>query len=93
MEKTARHPHDPRGLIREAYRIEGIGEADCRSIFFDWALGLPAETDPAAAAAELMAHHADQPADHPMTALLREAAAGRGGDDFGRRRRRREKRV
>ena len=32
--------YDPRNLIREAYRIEGITLADCRSIFLDWALGL-----------------------------------------------------
>jgi hypothetical protein len=70
--------HDPRGLIREAYRIEGIGAADCRSIFLDWALGLPAGTAPAEAAAALLAAHAP-PADHPMTALLREAAGGTAG--------------
>ena len=85
MAPTDRHPHDPRGLIREAYRIEGIGEADCRSIFFDWALGLPADTDPAGAARDLLAHHAAEPADHPMTGLLREAAEGQGGR-AGRRR-------
>ncbi len=75
--------YDPRELIREAYRIEGIGPADCRSIFLDWALGLPAGTPPAEAAAALLAHHAP-PADHPMTALLREAAGGPAGR--GRRR-------
>ena len=74
---------DERGLIREAYRIEGIGAADCRSIFLDWALGLPAGVAPAEAAAALLAQHAP-PADHPMTALLREAAAGPAGK--GRRR-------
>ena len=67
--------HDPRNLIGEAYRIEGIGAADCRSIFLDWALGLPAGVAPAEAAAALLAQHAP-PADHPMTALLAEAAAG-----------------
>ena len=89
MPDAERHPHDSRGLIREAYRIDGIGEADCRSIFFDWALGLPADTDPAEAAAALLAHHAGEPADHPMTGLLREAAAGRARTGTGRRRRRR----
>ena len=81
------HPHDPRGLIREAYRIEGLDEAGCRAIFFDWALGLPADTDPANAARELIAHHADAPERHPMTQLLREATAG-GPRRRGRRRRR-----
>ncbi len=70
--------YDPRGLIREAYRIEGIGAADCRSIFLDWALGLPAGTSPAEAAAALLAEHRG-PADHPMTVLLRQAAEGPGG--------------
>jgi len=76
---TARpaHPDDPRGLVAEAYRIEGIGPEDCRSIFFDWALGLPDGTDPAGAAARLLAHHRDAPPDHPMTRLLREAVEGR----------------
>ena len=80
--------YDPRELIHEAYRIEGIGAADCRSIFLDWALGLPAGLAPAEAAAALLAHHAP-PEGHPMTALLREAAAGdagRGPAGRGRRR-------
>ncbi|MEM9098876.1 MAG: hypothetical protein AAGC79_10170 [Pseudomonadota bacterium] len=69
------HPLDPRDLIAEAYRIEGIGPEDCRSIFFDWALGLDAAENPVTAAQTLLAHH--QPdAEHPMTVLLREAAEG-----------------
>lgn len=75
--------YDGRGLIRESYLIEGIGAADCRSIFLDWALGLPAGVTPAEAAAALLAEHAP-PAGHPMTALLTEAAAG--GDGRARRR-------
>ncbi len=86
MGTAEKHPHDPRGLIREAYRIDGIGAADCRSIFFDWALGLPADTDPAEAARALMQHHADEPADHPMTVLLRQAVEAKRS--VGTRRRR-----
>ena len=37
---------DPRGVIFEAYRIEGITGPDCRSIFLDWALGLNTDLDP-----------------------------------------------
>lgn len=73
MSKPGSHPLDPRGLISEAYRIEDVSAEDCRSIFFDWAMGLAAGIDPGEAAAVLKAHHADAPADHPMTRLLDEA--------------------
>lgn len=82
---------DPRGLIREAYRIEGITKADCRSIFLDWALGINDSHDPVTAIPPLLAHYADEPADHPMTEVLREGLdqasrpRRRGGAD-GRRR-------
>ena len=69
--------YDPRHLIREAYRIEGIGLADCRSIFLDWALGLADGQEGAEGARALLGHYSDQPTDHPMTIVLREAAAGR----------------
>ena len=63
---------DPKGLILEAYRIEGITYPECRSIFLDWALSLPTESDTGAAIRTLIDRHgADQP-DHPMTAVLRE---------------------
>jgi hypothetical protein len=32
---------DPKGLMREAYRIDGITGGECRTIFLDWALSLP----------------------------------------------------
>jgi len=78
MARRSAHPDDPRDLIGEAYRMEGIGPEDCRSIFFDWALGLK-DADAAGAAGRLLAHYADQPADHPMTGLLREAVEGKAG--------------
>ena len=74
---------DRRGVIAESYRIEGIGAADCRSIFLDWTLGLPDDAAPSEAAAALLGHYRP-PEDHPMTALLREAAEGMPGT--GRRR-------
>jgi len=73
MTRAHAHPDDPRALIAEAYRIEGLGMADARAIFFDWALGLPAGVEPAAAAARLLDHHAGMPAEHPMSRLLTEA--------------------
>ncbi|SIS90658.1 hypothetical protein SAMN05421759_10616 [Roseivivax lentus] len=67
---------DPKGLIREAYRIEGIDEADCRTIFLDWALGLPIEVDNAEAIRVMLARH-DVPG-HPMTKVLQEGLVSLG---------------
>ena len=62
-------PDDPRGLIREAYRIEGIGAGECRSIFLDWALFLPDAVDREAAIGRLLRRHGME--GHPMTEVLR----------------------
>lgn len=64
------HAADPRGLIREAYRMN-VALRDCRTIFFDWALGLP-EGDPAEHIRALFDHYGNAQPDHPMTAVLRE---------------------
>ncbi len=61
---------DPKGLIREAYRIEGIDLGQCRSIFLDWALSLPAEQDQTAALKVLLATYGTP--GHPMTGVLEE---------------------
>ncbi len=66
---------DPRGLIVEAYRIEGIGPEDCRSIYFDWAMGVDPARDMKADTAALVAFYAADAPDHPMTAVLREGLA------------------
>lgn len=68
---------DPKGLIRESYRIEGITVGECRSVFLDWALSLPAGMDPAAPLAVLIAHYGTGAPDHPMTAVMHEGAAPR----------------
>ncbi|WP_299815333.1 hypothetical protein [uncultured Jannaschia sp.] len=75
---------DPKGLIAEAYRIDGIAPGECRSIFLDWALSF--DGDPAEAIPRLLA--ARPP--HPMTEVLREALdgprrSGRRGGRAGRR--------
>ena len=63
---------DPKGLIREAYRIEGIVDSQCRSIFLDWALSLPDGQDSREAISVLLERYADEPQDHPMTQVLRD---------------------
>ena len=67
-------PNDHKGLIREAYRIEGITLPECRSIFLDWALSLPEDRDQQQALTELhsRAIRRSQAADHPMTQVLAE---------------------
>lgn len=70
-------PLDSRGLISEAYRIEGITEAECRSIFLDWALGLPEGAD-AARYAQALLERIDPPPGHPMTAVLQSATEAAG---------------
>lgn len=64
---------DPKGLIREAYRIDGISAPECRSIFLDWALGVPLGADPREQVRTLLARHAGEPDDHPMTETLKAA--------------------
>ncbi|WP_342075490.1 hypothetical protein [Yoonia sp. SS1-5] len=80
----AQQPHDPKGLIREAYRIEGITAGECRTIFLDWALGVPTDSNMRDQARALLDQYAQMPADHPMTitlqaALQAEPAARRRG--------------
>ena len=61
---------DPRGLIQEAYKIDGISASQCRSIFLDWALGANVVGDPRPEIEALLVQYADQPHDHPMTQTL-----------------------
>ena len=62
---------DPKGLIREAFQIDGISDAECRSIFLDWALSVSDE-DPRHLIRTLLEVHADAPLDHPMRLVLLE---------------------
>ncbi|MEM8537376.1 MAG: hypothetical protein AAGF56_05890 [Pseudomonadota bacterium] len=67
-------PNDAKGLIREAFRIEGITAGECRSIFLDWALSLPPGQDPQKAVAALLTRYRPTvSAKHPMIAVLEEA--------------------
>lgn len=74
---------DPKGLVRESYRIEGITLGECRSIFVDWALSLPVGRSEADALRVLIARYSHEAPDHPMNAVLR---AGLNAPDAPRRR-------
>jgi hypothetical protein len=74
MRGLGKHPCDPHDLIHEAYCIEGIGPEECRAIFFDWAMGLPADLDMVTAAKTLHTDLAGQNPEHPMSGLLAEAS-------------------
>lgn len=63
---------DPKGLIFEAYRIDGITDAECRSIFLDWALSLPVEKDQNDMIKSLFEIYAPKNPNHPMTVVLTE---------------------
>lgn len=66
---------DPRGLIEDSYRIEGISAPECRSIFLDWVLGVGQTADLHAHINELLAIYASAAPDHPMTAVLKDGLA------------------
>lgn len=68
--------NDPKGLIYEAYRIDGITKSECRSIFLDWALSLPLERDTAQVLRRLIAEYGTTAPDHPMTAVMSEGLTG-----------------
>lgn len=70
---------DPKGLIRESYRIEGIGLAECRSIFLDWAISAPQGTEARALIPALLATYGKAAPDHPMTQVLTEGLAAAPG--------------
>ncbi|MBW4708716.1 hypothetical protein KX928_13080 [Roseobacter sp. YSTF-M11] len=68
--------NDPKGLIFEAYRIDGITKSECRTIFLDWALSLPVERETGRVLTALLAtYKADNPK-HPMTEVLTEGLVG-----------------
>lgn len=80
---------DPKGLVRESYRIEGITGGECRSIFVDWALSIPVGRSVADAVRVLIATYALAEPDHPMSVVLHQAlsapeAPRRRGGRIGR---------
>ena len=68
--------NDPKGLIFESYRIEGITKSECRTIFLDWALSLPMEKDTSETLRLLLSKYGEVNADHPMNEVLQEGLVG-----------------
>jgi hypothetical protein len=64
--------HDPKGLIYEAYRIEGITKSECRTIFLDWALSMPDGMNAVSGIDALLGRYGAEHPDHPMTEVLQE---------------------
>ena len=82
---------DPKGLIRESYRIEGIKEPECRSICLEWAISRPEGREATDVVALLLDRYGKEFPDHPMTKVLEAAMqpamrAGRRGGARARRR-------
>lgn len=80
---------DPRGMIYESYRIDGISIEECRMIFLDWALEA-AQVDMRGKLQTLLAEYRDDNQDHPMTSVILEGLEksehkGRRGGSSGRR--------
>lgn len=80
---------DPKGLVRESYRIDGITTGECRSIFVDWALSLAPGLVVPDALRMLIAQYAVAAPGHPMNAVLEEgltapAQTGRRGGRMAR---------
>ena len=65
---------DPKRLIAESYKIVGITSSECRSIFLDWALSIPLDSDSRLMALELYDHYHRAEKDHPMTLLLKSSS-------------------
>lgn len=68
-------PLDPKGLIRESYRIEGISAPECRSIFLDWALGVGQSDDMHVQINKLLSIYGEAMPEHPMTRVLNDGLA------------------
>lgn len=68
--------NDPKGLVFEAFRIQGISKSECRSIFLDWALSLPVDQDTSQVLRSLLQEYEDEHAGHPMIDVMREGLVG-----------------
>ncbi len=70
-EFVTENPHDPRGLIAEAFRMEELTPAECRTIFLDWAISVP-QDDLTQSASYLLEFYSQTNSAHPMLEVLAE---------------------
>ncbi len=68
--------NDPKGLVFEAYQIEGITKSECRTIFLDWALSLPLDVDTGNTIRVMLASYGAAEPGHPMTEVMKEGLNG-----------------
>lgn len=68
--------NDPKGLIYESYRIDGITKSECRTIFLDWALSLPMEQNNTTTLHALVEQYGNAAPEHPMSEVLNEGLQG-----------------
>lgn len=70
---------DPKGLIEEAYKINGITEGECRSIFFGWVFGIEGKgvDELRQLVITLYEHYLTDYPNHPMTRVLAEGLVRR----------------
>ena len=66
---------DPKGLICESYRIDGITLPECKTIFFDWAIQVNVDADPVIHIKFCIAYYGQGLPNHPMTSVLKAALA------------------
>ena len=75
---------DPRGMIYEAYRINGITLEECRMIFLDWAMHTP-QGDMIPYLQQLLdEYEVKNPSAHPMTQVIK--AGFKTAESAGKRR-------
>ena len=69
---------DPRGLLYEAYQIDGSTLADSKTIFLDRALGLDYNIDQIKAVTSALEEYEKDNPKHPMTTVLRDGIVPEG---------------
>jgi len=75
---------DPRGMIYEAYRIDGVILEECRMIFLDWAMHTPQGDMKSYLQQLLDEYEAKNPSAHPMTQVIK--AGFKTAESAGKRR-------